>query len=146
LNYSLVSWFFSIIRLRWKFKRSHFAAGSAIYGAKEGSLPDGGVLQKKQSKVISTQTDCAAELATYTSVAPGSVDFTKGKVLLVDMGSRSTGGYSIRVASIDVPDSCVVANVGLVELGPQCVTTTALTNPYQFTFIPTLKEILLWRK
>lgn len=113
---------------------------------KEGPLPDGGVFTKKQAKVISTQADYAAELITYTSVAPGLVDFTKGKVLLVDMGSRSSGGYSIRVASIDVADSWVVANVELVKPGPQCVTTTALTNPYQFTFIPTLKEILLSEK
>ena len=113
---------------------------------KEGTLPEGGVFTKKQAKVISTQADYAAELAIYTSVAPGSVDFTKGKVLLVDMGLRSSGGHSIRVASIDVADSWVVANVELVKPGLQCITTASLTNPYQFIFIPTLKEILLSEK
>lgn len=110
---------------------------------KEGYLTESGVHTKKQAKVISTQADYATELAIYTSVAPGPVDFTNGKVLLVDMGSRSSMGYSIRVASIDVADSWVVVNVELVKPGPQCIVGALLSNPYQFNFIPTMKEILL---
>lgn len=113
---------------------------------KESTLPEGGVMTKKQAKAISTQADYAAELAIYTSLAPVSVDFTKGRVLLVDMGPRSSGGYTVRVASVDVANSWVVANVELVSPGPQCAVTMSFTNPYQFVFIPTLKEILLSEK
>ena len=112
----------------------------------QGTLPEGGVFTRKQAKVISTQADYAAELAIYTSAAPGAVDFTNGKVLLVDMGPRSSGGHAIRVASIDVADGWVVAHVELVKPGPQCGATMSLTNPYQFVFIPTLNEILLSEK
>ena len=107
---------------------------------------EGGVVTKKQAKVIFTQADYAAELATYTSAAPDSVDFSNGRVLLVDMGPRESGGYSVRVASVDVADSWVVVNVVLETPGSQCGTSAVLTNPYQFVLIPTLKEILLSEK
>jgi len=109
----------------------------------EGLFTESGITTKKQAKIISTQADYAAELVIYSSATPGPVDFTKGKILSVDMGPRNTGGYSIRVASADVADNWVVANVELVKPGPQCITTQAISNPYQFVFIPTLKEILL---
>jgi hypothetical protein len=98
---------------------------------------------KKQTKVISSQADYAAELAIYTSTPPTSVDFTNGRVLLVDMGGRSSSGYSIDVTSVDVTDNSVVANIRLIEPGPNCVVLTVMTNPYQFVFIPSLKEILV---
>lgn len=113
---------------------------------KEALSPDGSVFTKKQAKVIFTQADYEAELANYTNVAPDSFDFSKGRVLLVDMGPRSSGGYSVRIASVDVADSWVVVNVELVTPGPECIVTASLTNPYQFIFIPTLKEILLSEK
>ena len=112
----------------------------------EGGAPAGGNFTKKQTKVISTQSDYASELVIYTSVIPGVVDFMKGKVLLVDMGPRASGGYSVRVASVDVAANWVVANIELVVPGPNCIVTAALTNPYQFVYIPTLKEILLSEK
>jgi len=109
----------------------------------KGQLTENGISTKKQTKVISSQVDYAAELATYTSATPASVDFTNGRVLLVDMGGRGSTGYSIGVTSVDVTDNSVVANVRLVKPGPSCVVLTALTNPYQFVFIPSLKEILV---
>ena len=109
----------------------------------EGTLPQGGGYTKKQSKVISGQADYATELAVYSSATPASLDFVAGQVLLVDMGPRNTGGYSIRVTSVNVANDWVVANVELVKPGPQCIVTLALTNPYQFVYIPTRKEVLL---
>jgi hypothetical protein len=98
---------------------------------------------KKQTKVISSQADYAAELAVYTDAVPAPVDFAAGKVLLVDMGPRSSGGYSIGVTSVRVDDESVVANIRLVKPGTNCIVLDVLTNPYQFVFIPTLKEILI---
>jgi hypothetical protein len=87
--------------------------------------------------------DYAAELANYTSATPVSVDFTTGKVLLVDMGVRNTGGYSVAVMSVDVGTNSVVANIRLLKPGSGCAVTASITNPYQFVFIPSLKEILV---
>ncbi len=98
---------------------------------------------QKQSKVIVSQEDYDKELLIYTSASPESIDFVTGKVLLVDMGQRNTDGYSIKVTSIDASENYVVARVNLVKPGQNCIVTSALTNPYQFVFIPTQKEVLI---
>lgn len=109
----------------------------------KGQFLENGLFTKKQTKILSSQGDYAVELATYTSATPASVDFTIGKVLLVDMGPRGSSGYSVSVTSVDVTDNSVVANVRLVKPGPSCVVLTVETNPFQFVFIPSLKEILV---
>jgi hypothetical protein len=109
----------------------------------KGLFTENGISTKKQTKVISSQIDYAAELANYTRATPASVDFTTGRVLLVDMGGRSSSGHSIGVTSVDVTNNSVVANIRLTKPGPNCIVLTVITNPYQFVFIPSLKEILV---
>jgi PrcB C-terminal len=111
-----------------------------------GGTPENGKFTKKQTKTISSPEDYAAELAIYTDAAPAQLDFTKGRVLLTDMGGRNTGGHAIGVMSVDITDNSAIANITLVIPGPGCVVTLALTNPYQFVFIPSLKEILVSEK
>jgi len=109
----------------------------------QGAVPQNGLSTKKQTKVLSSLAEYAAELATYTNDPPLAIDFTPGKYLLVDMGGRSGGGYSIGVTSVDVADDSVRANVKLTKPGPTCVLLPVITNPYQFIFIPSLKEVLV---
>jgi hypothetical protein len=75
----------------------------------QGIYTDNGIGTRKQTKIISSQADYAMELLNYSSAKPASVDFDKGRVLLVDMGVRNTGGYSVGVASVDVAENWVVA-------------------------------------
>lgn len=108
-----------------------------------GYYIDNGGITKKQTKVITSQAEYATELAIYTSAAPTPVDFTSGRVLLVDMGRRNTGGYSIAVTSVTSGTNSVTVNIQLTKPRENCITTQAITNPYQFVFIPTLEEILV---
>ena len=109
-----------------------------------GYYMNGRPYTKKQTKIITSQADYEAELAFYWNETPTSVDFSTGKVLLVDMGMRSNGGYSISVTSVHAnTDGFVTANVELLKPGSRCFTTQALTNPYQFVYIPSLEEILV---
>ncbi len=108
-----------------------------------GLHTDSDAYTQKQSKVIVSQKDYDKELLVYTSASPESIDFLTSKVLLVDMGKRNTGGYSIKVTSIDVNENYVVAHVNLMQPGQNCLVTDALTNPYQFVLIPTQKEVLI---
>lgn len=116
---------------------------SGAVALESGTDTRGGIQTSKQTKVISTQQDYAAELARYSNETPQQLDFDSGRVLLVDMGSRPSGGYAIGVSSLDTAEDWVVANVTLVKPGPDCFVTQALTNPYQFVYIPTLNEILV---
>jgi len=111
--------------------------------AKSGIHTDNGTYTQKQSKVIVNQPDYDQELLAYTAAKPASFDFLTGKILLVDMGKRNTGGYSIEVTSIEVNKNDVIAHVNLTKPGQNCLVTDVLTNPYQFVFIPTQKEILI---
>lgn len=113
---------------------------------KEGNAPESGVFTRKQTKVIQTLADYKAELSRYTSAAPGTVDFSKGRVVLIDMGPRQSGGFSLKVAAVNISPNAVTVNLELIVPGPQCMVTAALTNPYQFIFIPTQKEILVSEK
>ncbi len=102
---------------------------------------------KRQTRVISSQADYAAALAVYTNDEPHQVDFNAGRVLLVDMGPRSTGGFSIEVVSLNERiKGAVVADVQLTKPGPRCFTTQSVTNPFQFVYIPTRREILITEK
>jgi len=109
----------------------------------QGYYTENGEFTKKQTKVITNQADYNKELLNYTGSKPQSINFAIGKVLLLDMGQRNTGGNSIAVTSIDVNENHVTANVVLVKPGENCMVAQALTNPYQFVFVPTLKEILV---
>ena len=110
---------------------------------KQGAYIDSGIFMKKQIKIITSQFDYNDELANYTSDTPEEIDFEKGKVLLMDLGQRNTGGYSIGLDSIDVFETHITANVNLSKPGQNCAVTQALTNPFQFVYIPTLREILV---
>ena len=116
---------------------------SEFYEVTSGAYTDSGTYTKKQTKVITSQSEYDEELLNYTSSSPASIDFTSGKVLLADMGQRNSGGYSIGVTSVDVTDDYVMANIQLTKPGQGCFVTLALTNPYQFVFIPGQKEILV---
>lgn len=105
-----------------------------------------GVYTRKQTKILIDQYSYETELANYTDETPEKLDFSKGKVLLVDMGPRNTGGYSIKVTSTEEHEDYLMASVTLTIPGNGCVATQALTNPYQFLYIPVLKEILITEK
>jgi hypothetical protein len=108
-----------------------------------GIMTSTNVGQSKLAKVLSTQDEFADAYAAYVGTAAPVLDFNIGKVLLLDMGSRATGGYSTALVSVDVGTNAVVANADLVKPGPNCMVTQALTHPFQFAFIPTRMEVLL---
>lgn len=65
-----------------------------------------------------------------------SVDFSKEYVIGVFAGEKPSGGYSITVSSItDAGDTRTVA-VTISKPGEGCVTTQALTSPYQIIIVP----------
>jgi hypothetical protein len=61
---------------------------------------------------------------------PQPVDFAAERVVVVALGQRPTGGYSVRVES--VAERGGVLEISAVEEapGPSCLTTQALTQPF----------------
>ncbi|MGD9588138.1 MAG: protease complex subunit PrcB family protein [Pyrinomonadaceae bacterium] len=101
-------------------------------------------LTSKQTKVITTQEEYAAILAGYSNEAPHQIDFQNGQVLLVDMGLRLSGGFNIEVTSVEERSKgSVSVQVRLRRPGRTCLAASVLTNPFQFVYIPSRREILI---
>ncbi|MCR4275955.1 MAG: protease complex subunit PrcB family protein [Candidatus Parcubacteria bacterium] len=67
---------------------------------------------------------------------PPTIDFRTQAVIAVFAGQKSTGGYSIAVASVtDTGDTRTVA-VTLTSPGTDCMVTESFTNPYQIVTVP----------
>lgn len=98
---------------------------------------------KRQTKVITSQQEYAETLAAYSTQEPQQLDFTAGRVLLVDMGRRPTGGFSIEVTAAEPTKASMRVEVQLTKPGPACAVISSLTNPYQFVYVATKKEILI---
>jgi len=97
----------------------------------------------KTIKVINSEADYKKILATYTRDPAKAVDFEKGNVLLLDVGQRNTGGFSVAVSSVEEHEKYVVVKVAIINPAPGCMLFQAFTNPFQFTYIATHKNLLI---
>ena len=67
-----------------------------------------------------------------------SIDFDNETLLIAAVGSRSTGGFSLLIRSIETRSNELV--VSLVDLspdpGPNCIVTTVVTYPHVLAIVP----------
>lgn len=71
---------------------------------------------------------------------PPSLDFERDGVVAVFMGERPTGGHSIQVERVALRDGELLVEVLLQSPGSGCLTTQALTQPYQIVSVPRAAE------
>lgn len=65
-----------------------------------------------------------------------SIDFTRNMVVAATMGSRGSGGYSIRIDPVYAADDALYVVVEERSPGAGCVTTAAITAPAAAVRIP----------
>ena len=65
-----------------------------------------------------------------------AVDFDQHMVLAVFMGERRTGGYRVQVEQVTREGDGLRVSVRMTAPGPNCMTTQALTQPYQVVRLP----------
>ena len=106
-----------------------------------GKGPASGIFDRKQV-VIRSENDLKSQFKEINSIffpEPETplVDFSKYIVIGVFMGEKNNGGYSIKVDKISYDDDGNV-KVSVIETSPgrNCVTTDAITHPYQLVKIP----------
>lgn len=97
----------------------------------------------KSTIVIRNQTDYENELLKRTSETIKTVNFEQETILLIDMGTRNTGGYSIDIQSFAGENDHIRAQVLLTLPGNNCGTNQALTNPFKLIKLKTTNEILV---
>jgi len=65
-----------------------------------------------------------------------AVDFSKESVLVVYMGEKNSGGYSIEVTGVQKENGKLAVSVRQTSPGPGTMTTMALTQPFHMVRIP----------
>jgi PrcB C-terminal len=77
-----------------------------------------------------------AYIGVSPTVNPPAIDFSRWSVILVALGNRNTGGYSIAVTRLARTPDYLYAEVTSVSPGSHCGTTQALTQPFDIVRIP----------
>ena len=109
----------------------------------EGQSLNDGSFTSKSSQSIRSQEKYESLLLSYSQDSPEVLSFSEGSLLLVDMGQKNTGGYRIEVESATENDTHVAVSVLLSGAGANCNVIQALTNPYQFVWITSDKELII---
>ena len=73
-----------------------------------------------------------------------SVDFSENTVLLISMGQRMTGGYTIQVKTIIEKANKIIAMVEFISPGKNCINFQAITYPQELVMIPQTNKEVEW--
>ncbi len=96
------------------------------------SGPKNGVLGNRKFEFINNQVSYDEAVARYSGEVTTQLDFTNSQVVLLDIGQRGTGGYSVRVDRIVESNGSIGIIATEISPGAGCFTTSASTSPYVF--------------
>jgi hypothetical protein len=100
-----------------------------------GSVAEGVSKRKNYAIYSKEEYEKMWKLSGNTNKMP-TVDFKKGYVIAVFAGERPTGGYAISVEKVTDIGKERHVTVLLEKPGAGCITTQALTSPYQIIRVP----------
>lgn len=107
-----------------------------------GSFLGGTAGDTKVLESYRNQADYDSAVNTYSLRVDGEViDFTANQVVLISMGNRNSGGFTIAAESVRDAGDYIEMTVILSSPGTDCITTDAITHPYQLLKIDSLKEV-----
>lgn len=95
----------------------------------------------KSAMVLQTEEDYHHELLKRSSEPYVTIDFSQELVVLIDMGLKPSGGYSIEFDLTEQED-VITMHVTYIFPGDTCGVTLAFTNPYQFIRLNTQKNVI----
>jgi uncharacterized membrane protein len=73
-----------------------------------------------------------------------SIDFTQKTALVISMGQRMTGGYSIDVKSISEKNNKINVALDFISPGKNCINIQVVNYPTQVILIPATKTEVVW--
>lgn len=93
--------------------------------------------------VIRSDTELAAAWKTAHAGIPGNpapaIDMAHNMVVLLALGQRRTGGYTIRFDSITREGAGAVVHYTATSPGPGCMTTQMITSPIDVVSVPSVE-------
>jgi len=111
----------------------------------EESYISTGLNQSRRVDLFSNQESLNQSLSLF-GVQPSdnsTIDFDTAQVVLVSMGPRNTGGYSVDVVAVEEFDDYIKLLVEHTLPGENCLVTEALTNPFIFVEISSTVELIV---
>ena len=76
---------------------------------------------------------------------PQKIDFENKQLILVAMGERNSGGYKIRVKSVEESETNIIVIIEETKPGNSCLTTSVMTYPYQIIEIKKIPKKLIFQ-
>ena len=102
-----------------------------------------GLPENRKLEIYTDQTSFNSSLYLFLQpFAEYRVDFSSRKVVLLSLGGRPTGGYSISAEKIEDYGEFIKASIIIKKPGSNCLVTQAQTSPYQFIEVESVKELL----
>jgi hypothetical protein len=106
-----------------------------------GVTPETGVSGNRKVELLNNQRSYAEAVSSYSKVPAKPVDFSANQVVLLAAGEKPTGGYAIRVDSVEATQDGLKLNATETRPGKDCMVTQALTAPYLFVKVLSVKRI-----
>jgi hypothetical protein len=105
---------------------------------------NGGFIEK-ENRIITSEEELKSvwnqAFKNYSKKEPlPEVDFSKNIVVLVALGERNAGGYSIKVKNAVPTKAGILVTVEETSPGKTCMLTTAMTYPYQIVQLNTTNK------
>ena len=106
-----------------------------------GVIPVTGVSGNRKIEFIDNQISFDDAVSNYSNAPADQIDFSAHQVVLLTMGEKPTGGYGIRIDSVEETNGTL--KLGATETGPgsNCMVTQALTAPYLFVKVSSVKRV-----
>lgn len=98
---------------------------------------------EKGHRILQNQQQYERDLTIYSNATPSTPNFSEGKVVRLDMGEKSTGGFLVSVSSVIRYDDYTLVKVINSIPSATCPVPMVLTNPYQFVWVPSRQEIVI---
>lgn len=76
--------------------------------------------------------------------SPSQINFAKKTALLVAMGQRMTGGYSIEILSVIQKEGKINVSADMISPGKNCITTQVVNYPSMLILIPKTDKEVNW--
>ncbi len=107
---------------------------TVLLSANTSGFDEGTELVLRDEKAFTTAWRTAHQ--TIPGNPAPTVDFQRDMVVLLALGARRTGGFSVRFDGITSADSGAVVRYTVTSPGPGCMTTQMITSPVEMVRVP----------
>lgn len=105
------------------------------------SGPINGIFGNKKVEFIDNQISYDEAMSRYTNASTTAIDFSHSQVVLIDMGGRATGGYSLRVDRVEELNSAISITATEIRPGSGCFVSSVFTSPYVFVNVQSASRV-----